>query len=48
MTLTNKTNAEILKEAENLFISGELSKQQFRNIQEDFSFFSLKNIDYKP
>jgi len=48
MTLTNKTNAEILEEAKNLFISGKLIEQQFRNIQEEFSFYSLKNIDYKP
>ena len=48
MTLTNKTNAEILEEAKNLFMSGKLIEQQFRNIQEEFSFYSLKNIDYKP
>jgi len=48
MTLINKTNAEILEEAQNLLISGKLIEQQFRNIQEEFSFYSLKNIDYKP
>jgi len=48
MTLINKTNAEILEEAQNLLISGKLIEQQFRNIQEESSFYSLKNIDYKP
>src|SRR5210317_137335 len=38
MTLINKTNAEILEEAQNLLISGKLIEQQFRNIQEEFSF----------